>query len=416
MFRSCKSFLLMFLATCSLPLTGASHSFAQTEPPATFGTGRWAAPRRQPLAAQTVSATGAAASRIPNRSPGGHTMPAGSVSDDGPQSLPNSHGQVWREYDIRGITLHSGAGSVPGTRPEQAVVDWILRETGTDVWFGEPLGLLSANSQTLRVYHTPEIQTQVADIIDRFTQSDAGKQAFSVRLVTLASPNWRAKALPRLVPVNVQSPGVEAWLMSREDAAMVFEQIRKRIDFRAYSSPNQLIQNGQTHLIERRRPMSYIKGMRAGATSTGGYQMELGQVNEGFSLSVSPLLSQDGAMIDAVIKLETTQIEKMSSMALPTPTIANPRQTSQIQVPQTSSWRLHERFRWPSNQVLLISCGMIAAPGPQRNGMLGLPTLPGKPARADALLLVEAKGRFDNLISAPKTAESTNGLNFRGRY
>ena len=36
------------------------------------------------------------------------------------------------------------------TKPEQAITDWILRETGTEVWFSEPLGILNASSTTLR--------------------------------------------------------------------------------------------------------------------------------------------------------------------------------------------------------------------------------------------------------------------------
>jgi hypothetical protein len=69
----------------------------------------------------------------------------------GEGTLPNDHGQVWREYDISPYSSRVTTTQ----RPEQAIVDWILRETGTDVWFSEPLGLLNASRNTLRVYHTP---------------------------------------------------------------------------------------------------------------------------------------------------------------------------------------------------------------------------------------------------------------------
>ncbi len=78
-------------------------------------------------------------------------------------------------------------------------------------------------------------------------------------------------------------------------------------------------------------------------------------------------------------------------------------QPAQIQVPQVVSWRLHERFRWSSDQVLLLSCGVIAAPSGAVNntllgqgaGAIGLsriipPTAGGD--RADALLILEYKG------------------------
>ena len=39
-----------------------------------------------------------------------------------------------------------------------------MRETGTEIWFSEPLGILSASRTTLKVYHTPEMQQIVADV------------------------------------------------------------------------------------------------------------------------------------------------------------------------------------------------------------------------------------------------------------
>ncbi len=78
--------------------------------------------------------------------------------------LPSDQGQVWREYDISPYT----ARVTTTKRPEQAIIDWILRETGYEVWHSEPFGILSATPRTLRVYHTPQMQAVVADIVDRF--------------------------------------------------------------------------------------------------------------------------------------------------------------------------------------------------------------------------------------------------------
>src|SRR5262245_47332394 len=52
--------------------------------------------------------------------------------------LPNDQGKVWREYDISPYTLRVRDVA----KPEQSVIDWILRETGTDIWFSDPLGIL----------------------------------------------------------------------------------------------------------------------------------------------------------------------------------------------------------------------------------------------------------------------------------
>ena len=98
--------------------------------------------------------------------------------------LPNEHGQVWREYDISPYT-----GRVrDAAKPEQAVIDWVLRDTGTEVWFAEPLGILSANRTTLRVYHTPEMQQQVREVVERLVATGAESHTLGVKLATVGSP------------------------------------------------------------------------------------------------------------------------------------------------------------------------------------------------------------------------------------
>ena len=56
--------------------------------------------------------------------------PRAAVSE-GDGNLPNTQGQIWREYDITPYT----AQVTTTERPEQAILDWILRDTGTEVWF-----------------------------------------------------------------------------------------------------------------------------------------------------------------------------------------------------------------------------------------------------------------------------------------
>jgi hypothetical protein len=63
----------------------------------------------------------------------------------------------------------------------------------------------------------------------------------------------------------------------------------------------------------------------------------------------------------------------------------------QIEVPQSSGTRLQERFRWPTDRVLLISLGVVPAPMPGTKSSLVLPLSNSAP-RADLLLLLESKG------------------------
>ena len=68
--------------------------------------------------------------------------------------LPNNAGQYWVEYDLKPYT--QALKNVD--RPQQAVLDWIIRETGSDLWFQEPMGILTADRSTLRVYHNAGMQ------------------------------------------------------------------------------------------------------------------------------------------------------------------------------------------------------------------------------------------------------------------
>ncbi|HZZ26359.1 MAG TPA: hypothetical protein VFE46_00025 [Pirellulales bacterium] len=307
----------------------------------------------------------------------------------GTGTLPNDAGQVWREYDITPYTLRVTSTN----RPEQAIVDWILRETGYDAWHSEPVGILCANGRTLKVYHTPQMQEQVSEIVDRFvnSQNQVEAQAFGIRLITLGSPDWRAKMQQVLRPVPVQSQGVQAWLLSKEDAAMMFAELQKRTDFREHSSPHVLVQNGQATVVAASRPQNYIKDVIMKPEIWPGFQPEMGQIEEGFSLEFKPLLSLDGKMIDAVVKCNIDQVEKMTSVTLDVPTQAAPRQRTKIQVPQMNTIRFAEKFHWPTDMVLIIGFGIVPVPTPQEPTGVKIP-LVTPDSHADLLVVVENRG------------------------
>ena len=233
----------------------------------------------------------------------------------GSGTLPNEHGQIWREYDITPYTMRVEASEYP----EQAIVDWILRETGYEAWHTTPVGLLSADRSTLKVYHTPQMQATVAEIVDRFVNRNAERHGFGLRIITMKNPNWRARALPLMTPIPVQSPGVQGWIMAREDAALLLSEIRRRTDYREHNPPHQMVLNGQSAVVSSMQPRSYTKGVIQTQAVWPGYQPELGTIEEGFSLEFSPLLSLDTMTTDAVVKLRLAQIEKMLPVTLEVP-------------------------------------------------------------------------------------------------
>jgi hypothetical protein len=336
--------------------------------------------------------------------------PRAAVSE-GDGNLPNTQGQIWREYDITPYT----AQVTTTERPEQAILDWILRDTGTEVWFNEPLGILSANRQKLTVYHTPEMQELVHQIVDRFVISQAEQHAFALRLVTVGSPNWRSRSLALLRSVPVQSPGVDAWLLSKENAAVLLGELRKRSDCREQNAPNLLIHNGQSQTIGRMNPRNYVRSVSLTA-GFPGYQLESAQIQEGYSLQISPLLSLDKTTLDAVIKCNVDQVERLVDVPVDLAGVGGQRESVEIQVPQVVSWRLHERFRWPAQQVLVLSCGVVATPAAERTTVLGLPNLLlSSPGRADALLFIEMTGTASQSLLETRSADRTTP-NTGGRY
>ena len=92
-------------------------------------------------------------------------------------------------------------------------------------------------------------------------------------------------------------------------------------------------------------------------------------------MDFSPLLSADRRMIDAVIKCDIDQVEKMIPVMVDVPTRVSPRQRTEIEVPQMAHFRFQERFRWPVERVLVVGLGMVAVPTPAG----GTSLLPGVP-------------------------------------
>ena len=360
---------------------GSASNSRTAAPSSLFG--RPAASSNQPSFFTADSRAGISASTRTSFQPGVLRVVKGSGT------LPSDGGQVWREYDISPYTSRAKNQE----KPEQAVIDWILRETGTDVWFAEPLGILSAGRNTLRVYHTPQMQELVNDVVKRMVESDMEPHVLTVRLMTISSPAWRARALPLMRSIDIQSPGVEAWLLSRENAAMLVGELRQRGDYRELAK-NLNIQSGQTETVANTRPRVYPRSVRQ-VNYFPGIETVNGQIEEGFGLQLSPLMSLDGKACDAAIKCNIDQVERLVPVNIDL-NVGGQSQRAQIQVPQLVSWRFQERFRWPAEQVLLLSCGVVASPAGNNGGgsplaLFGVLGQAGE--RADALLMVECRGK-----------------------
>ena len=141
-----------------------------------------------------------------------------------------------------------------------------------------------------------------------------------------------------LHPVPVQTPGVQAWLWQREDAAVLLAELQRRADYREHSSPHLLVNNGQSTVVSAMRGRALrprrdaAAGHLARATSRSN-----GQIDEGFSLEFSPLMSLDGRLIDAAIKCDIDQVERLVPVDSGGAHPRYPRQRAKIEVPQMRS-------------------------------------------------------------------------------
>ena len=327
--------------------------------------------------------------------------------------LPNNHGQIWREYDIAPYTstVHTGDD------PQQAIVDWILRDTGYAAWHSDIVAVLSASPKVLKVYHVPEMHRTVGEIGGSLCL--CGKQYLHVRIKHLYRRASRlADASTEDVARGaVQSAGVEAWLVAREDAMLLREDLARRSDFQKHSSPRLLAKNGQNTIVNFSRPHPYVRSRLAPESNPAVENSNVGQVEEGVIVELNPLMSGDGTTIDAMVKCEINQLERLVQVRLQSPPAVNQgRPWYKIDVPQRVSYEFHERFRWPRNKVLVVSLGMVPRPLPHFSIKKSV-KLPGpqSPSRGDLLLFIEHKGD----AVAADTADGSGPLktqDFRGRY
>jgi hypothetical protein len=263
----------------------------------------------------------------------------------------------------------------------------------------------------------------IAGVVDRFVAGDKDPQVLNLRVMTVGNPNWRSRAHMLMQHVNVDSPGVQAWLLSKENAAMVLNQLRQRTDSRQIHDLNLVTHNGHTEKLASTRGRNYVRNVRPSATGWPPYEPETGEIQEGYRLSISPLLTTDGRILDCVIEAEIDQVDKLNPVDLELPLPNNEVYRARIDVPQVVSWRLHERFRWPADMVLLLSCGVVASPERQQSGvpLLNMNMFTGTTAgRADALLFVQFRGdASENLTHSPQAvpqmAADPAGTT-RGRY
>ncbi len=301
---------------------------------------------------------------------------------DGIGDLPVDAGQVWKTYDIRSFVKQAGAGS------QKHVVDWVLQETGYSSWHGDTVASLSADANTLRCFHAPPMQARVEEIVARFVEDTDSPHRFSVRVFGVGSPSWRNEARASLQPIQAATPGVQAWIMSREEAAVFVGGLQRRSDSQQLPTGLVLAANGLPAVISGGRTRPYIQDVATGPGVGPTLQTLGASCDEGMAIDIHPLMLLDGTGVEAVVRCRIDQIERMAPVAVNVS--SGNRQRVQIEVPQMSAVRIGERFRWPSTKVLVIGLGLVPWPVPGQDGA-GTTANSTNAKRTDMVVVIEPR-------------------------
>ena len=310
--------------------------------------------------------------------------------------LPNNHGQIGRAYNITPYTNRPSLSQTPQT----TITSWILRRTGTEIWHGEPFGFMSATREQLSVYHTPEMQNLIAETVDRFVSTKNAQKMFSLRIVSLGSPDWRNsnRNYTYLTPIRIDTPGVQGWLVSKTHVGLLLDNITRRNDAREHVSANSALVNAQTTVVPYHATRYFVRDVQVRPSAPGGYITDPTMLTEGFQFEVTPLISLDGKTLEARIKCDMVQVDRMHPLTFSTPSSASPSAKVTVEKPQVANFSVDELISWPSDHVLLLDLGIVPLliPMPQQtqdkssliDQVVGPLVNSAPPKRSNVLMLV----------------------------
>lgn len=303
---------------------------------------------------------------------------------------------MWRDYNLAPYSTRL----VGIAHPEQVVVDWILKQTGPETWHGEAPAVLSASRGRLRVFHRPDVQAHVADVVDRFTRPVQPQVSMRVQFITTSDLNWRSGLVHLLKPAAVGPDGQHVWLIAPEDLSL----IRNRLKLDRQSGPvNQhvLANNGQPTTIETGQPVNYISGLDLNSGHYLAYQPIIARLSEGVKATFTPLWTTDGSAVDLELKVTTRVVNKLHYAQSAAPLRSGSQETV-VQVPEVAATSLEQTLNWPTSQILLISAGVQPTKASSRRGPLSFSS-----TTAEVLILAE----LDPPISARSAARRLEPAN-----
>src|SRR5262249_24516951 len=324
-------------------------------------------------------------------------------ADEPPPGFGAEPGQQWKSFDIARYTGLDHSQN----NPQNAIVEWIFRRTGTAPWHGEKVAVLSASRTRIRAYNDAKYLGQAAEVIERFTNAESDFLSLRVRFVAAVDTRWRYAVYSRLTPVGSGPQGQQVWTLKVEDSAFVLAQMQVYQGFRLLTDQKVEMVNGQTLTVRTSEPRAYTGGMARESAVGLGYQPKAEQLEEGVTLRLSPLLTFDGDALDAAIDLTANTIKSFHRTRVIAPREIGPSEIM-IDVPEVTESRLNQTVKgWPLGQTLLISAGIQPGILQSKAGFMNL-RIPGTyPTGTELLVFIEAKavGRDRDRDRKPRERE-----------
>ena len=205
-------------------------------------------------------------------------------------------------------------------------------------------------------------------MVDRFVNTEAESYAFGMRVITVRQSRLARQGASHAAPALGAIAGRAGLAAAPEDAALMLNDLLE-----AQRLP------GAQHaaLAGQQRPVDG-RGQDA--------QPQLRQGRDAAGQRLARLRAADGAARRRIQARVSSAVVARRQSDRRHPEVRDrpgrkavagrsgrdarpwPAQTQRIEVPQAISARLHERFRWPADQVLVISLGVVPTPVPPSAG------------------------------------------------
>ncbi len=306
---------------------------------------------------------------------------------DSPPDFRPEVGHSWKNFDIAN---YASLGYSPeNPKPQNAIVEWIFRRTGSAVWHGEKIAVLSAGKAQLRAYHNAKVLKVVQEYVERFTRATADVLSVRVRFVAAQDTRWRYSVYNRLKRIGTGPQGQQLWTISADDANLVRTQMMLYQGFKLLADKTVKVLNGQTLLIETADDLNFVSSTQSEGASGVGAQPKTDQLKEGAFLRFSPLLTYDGDAVDAAVDFRATTVKRLIRTKVLAKKDVGPTDVT-IDVPEVVETRLNRTVEnWTLGQTLLISAGITPGILQSKTGFMNM-RLPGTvPTDTEMLVFID---------------------------